>query len=181
MILFPEVDFLTEERSLNHQRFCMTNDLPDLGQVLYPRFPGFVQACTILGENGFKCIYDITVLYSKPLETSGKEVRKFFKSPKLYNFVFGKLSGTPWLVDIHIEKRTLSPIDLNRKNLEKWLEKAWYNKETMIEDYVRQYENQNPKAAFMAYPKAQFKKLKETNKSKNWFKLVKNMKKTKDV
>lgn len=106
-------------------------------------------------------------------------MRKFIKSPRIYDFVFGQLASSPWYVDVYIEKRSLSAIDLSRKNLEKWLEKAWYNKELMIENYVNQYESLDVAVGVMAKPKEETAK--EKKKMKKWFSFKKTKKDDADV
>lgn len=104
--------------------------------VLYPRFPAFVQACTVLGNSGYKNVYDITILYSKRDYENG--ARQFIMNPSLLDFVIGQLSSDVWYIDVYIERHSLSAINLDRKNLEKWLEKSWFTKEALIDDYIAQ-------------------------------------------
>lgn len=117
-----------------HKEFCIENGLPELKHVLYPRFPAFVQATTVLGTNDYKFIYDITLLYYKMDESTGE--KNFIMSPGILDFIFGSLSKTVWYIDIHVERHSLAAINLERINLEKWLEKVWLTKETIIENYV---------------------------------------------
>lgn len=105
---------------------------------MYPRFPAFVQASTVLGSNGYKNLYDITILYSKRDDETGD--KQFVTAPSILDFIFGQLASSPWYIDVYIERQSLMAINLDRRNLEKWLEKTWLNKETVIGNYIGQQE-----------------------------------------
>lgn len=168
MFIFPEVNCLTDEGIAQHEKFYKNHNLSRLRQVLYPRFPAFVQACTTLGANEFKDVYDVTILYSKSPGLRGGGDHKFIKSPKLYEFVFGQLSSTPWQIDVHIKKTSLQAINSSKQNLEKWIEKTWYNKEVMIENYVEQHVSPNTSLGIMARSNEKVKHQWE-RKTKKWF------------
>lgn len=107
-----------------------------MANVLYPRFPAFVQASTVLGSNGYKNIYDVTILYSKRDDEAGD--KQFVTAPSILDFIYGKLSASPWYIDVYIERQSLMAINLDRRNIEKWLEKTWLNKEIVIQNYIGQ-------------------------------------------
>lgn len=63
--------------------------------------------------------------------TGKKDYQKFI-APRLRDFIFSKLPSEHWLVEVHVEKISLLSLGMSRRNLEKWLEKAWFNKDNII-------------------------------------------------
>lgn len=121
-----------------HLIYSRENGMPELHHLLYPRFPAFVQAAGLLGSIGFPNIYNVTILYYKVSQDTGKKDFQSYAAPKLRDFAFGKLSQDTWHIDVNIEKISLLSLGMSRRNLEKWLEKTWFHKDNIIANKISQ-------------------------------------------
>lgn len=102
---------------------------------MYPRFPAFVQAAGFLGSAGFPNIYNITVLYYK-ISEAGKKDFSTCPTPRIIDFIYGTFSKSPWHIAVNVEKLSLLSLGMSRRNLEKWLEKTWIEKDGIISQYM---------------------------------------------
>lgn len=125
---------------MQHAKFSEENGIPELHHVLYPRFPSFVQAAGLLSSMGFSNIYNITILYYKVSQETGKKDFQGCPTPRILDLFAGKYAKNPWHVAIHVEKISLLSLGMSRRNLEKWLEKTWYLKDGIIAQYMSQEE-----------------------------------------
>lgn len=142
--------------------FSRDNGLPELQNLLYPRFPSFVQAASLLASLGFPNIYNVTILYYRISPETGKKDFESCSTPTLQDFVMGKFSKDTWHVAVSIEKVSLPSLGMSRRNLEKWLEKTWYTKDSIISNYMAQDSEVKP-------AKEEFNVVKEPHESKRLF------------
>lgn len=116
VILFPEVNIKTPTVSYFQQAQSKRYYLPELKNILYPRFSGLHSAVDSLcrtPESRFDTLYDITIKY----EPAPPNLMQFFAC-----------SG-PISVRVHVISKPLSRVPLKRAKLEKWLESAWVEKD----------------------------------------------------
>lgn len=119
VILFPEVNIKTPTVSYFQQAQSKRYYLPEFEHILYPRFSGLHNAVDSLcrtPESKFETLYDVSLRY----DPAPPNLMQFFAS-----------SG-PIVVHVHVIAKPLSRVPLKRNKLEKWLEKAWMDKDRIF-------------------------------------------------
>lgn len=140
IVLFPEVNIWTQEDSNLVKKQCQKYFLPNLENVLYPRFSGFYNVMSTFdtNPNKFTRLYDITISYTRKIEPFGEvELRDHLPIPitppsLLEFFTTNSDSGRNLEVNIHVKSKLLSRIPTKRRKIEKWLEKSWMEKDRIL-------------------------------------------------
>ncbi|KAK6462276.1 hypothetical protein DFJ63DRAFT_152573 [Scheffersomyces coipomensis] len=128
LVLFPEVNILTEGNLLLQKQQSERLCLPVLNNLLYPRFSGIFNVVTAINKkNSFKFtkIYDITILYQRE-----GCVENIFRAPTLVE-TFAS-SSSPITVHIIVKARFLSRLPSKRAKLERYIEHAWIDKDKQL-------------------------------------------------
>lgn len=118
VVLFPEVNIFTPVTSYVQTLQSDRYYLPRLTELLYPRFSGLYNAVTSLDlatDIKFTKLYDITIKYDSRVSLLG---------------VFSGRNSVQ--VHLHVKERSLSHFPQKRPKMEKWLEKAWIEKEKLM-------------------------------------------------
>lgn len=133
--LFPEVNIWTPESHKLTQMQAGKYFLPSLVNVLYPRFSGLYNVMWAIHSipNTFTRLYDVTVSYSGPdvpfgavEEHAGSSI---FAAPSLLEVLALR---APLTVNIHVKSRLLSRMPVKKRKIEKWLERAWVDKDKTL-------------------------------------------------
>lgn len=118
VVLFPEVNIITPTtlyfQNLQSERYY----LPRFTNVLYPRFSGLYNAAVAINiatSMKFTRLYDVTLNYDHPMS-----LLALFSSSKRFQ------------VRIHVKAKSLTHLPQKRSKMEKWLEKAWVEKEKQV-------------------------------------------------
>lgn len=125
VVTFPEVNILTEKNQKMQKIMSERYYLPDLTNVLYPRFSGFSNAIGGLYGTPFSRLYEVALVYIRR-----KDGKVSFKPPNLLE-AFG-LCDEEICVVVHIHGKLISRVPKRRDRLEKWLERRWVKKDTLI-------------------------------------------------
>lgn len=127
VVLFPEVNIWTPETSYLQAAQARRYFLPEMHQVLYPRFSSFSNAVWLLKAEKlptraqkFSTLYDVLIVHSKPVT-----LLEFFSCKD------------PHKVTVHIKKKLLDRIPLRRAKMERWLEKCWVEKDKTVDSITR--------------------------------------------
>ncbi|ODV83279.1 hypothetical protein CANARDRAFT_209231 [[Candida] arabinofermentans NRRL YB-2248] len=126
LITFPEVNIFSLkdwklQKSLNEKYY-----LPNLNNLLYPRYSSFKNVINGLYGSQFTRLYDITIIYYTKNELG--EIQ--FKNPNILE-IFG-LSDDKYSIKIHIKAKLMSRLYINKTRLDKWLENKWVKKDKLI-------------------------------------------------
>lgn len=117
VILFPEVNIFTPAGSYLQRAQSERYFLPYLDHTLYPRFSGLYNTMQMVRKSiKFSTIYDLTIMYDKEPPT----LLQLFACP-------GSIT-----ISIHVKATSIARIPERRSKLERWLEKAWVDKEKLL-------------------------------------------------
>ena len=118
---------------------CESAGGPVFHNLLAPIFPAFVQSVPYLRRNGLSAIYDITLTYW--YEENGA---KCCQVPTIQNLLFTSGdSNKSWNVQICVRKSSTGLIPKRRHGLEKWLERAWIEKDIQIRRIQKSFNGNN--------------------------------------
>ncbi|KAH3669068.1 hypothetical protein OGAPHI_001664 [Ogataea philodendri] len=126
LVTFPEVNIFTKKDAKLQQGLSEKFYLPNLKNLLYPRYSSFANVVSGLHKTQFTRLYDTSIMYYR--QAPGEPVS--FEAPNLLE-VFGLYSGKI-TIKIHIHAKMMSRIPLKRNKLEKWLEGKWIKKDRLI-------------------------------------------------
>ncbi|CDK28720.1 unnamed protein product [Kuraishia capsulata CBS 1993] len=135
IVLFPEVNIWTRSDADTQNTMWQKYYLPQLTNVLYPRFSGTINTLSALRSTAFTRLYDVTILYSRKThdwdELDGPGMEGVFKPPSLLEILCSKPST--FKIHIHVKARLTSRLPVKRRRMEKWIEKTWFEKDILLE------------------------------------------------
>ena len=133
LILFPEVNIFSKRDYYLQSELIEKYYLPKLNNLLYPRYSGIYNTIKALNYSNFSKLLDITIIYYKINEKNGDLI---FQSPNLIEILFNNLNNNEYKYNIfiNIREKNLNKIPDKRVKLEKWLERRWVKKDTIIEN-----------------------------------------------
>lgn len=127
IVLFPEVNIWSEEAKDRQNRLGNRYFLPSLRHLLYPRVQSVASVSAALnGKYKVWRLYDVTIGYFQRDEDHNLTLVR----PSLFDLV---LSREETLVIIHVKERPIKKIQCKRSKLERWLEKVWVEKDSIIQ------------------------------------------------
>ncbi|OUM54201.1 hypothetical protein BVG19_g3558 [[Candida] boidinii] len=132
LILFPEVNIFSKRDYYLQSELIEKYYLPKLNNLLYPRYSGIYNTIKALNYSNFSKLLDITIIYYRINKQNGDLI---FQSPNLIEILFNNLpNGYKYNVLINVREKNLNKISDKRAKLEKWLERRWVKKDTIIEN-----------------------------------------------
>lgn len=123
IVVFPEVNIWTKDDADLQKQQCEKFYLPQLQNVLYPRFSGFYNVITALSsKNNFKFskLYDTTIVYQYDNQGASPSLVEIFASE------------IPITITVHIKSKILSRVPIKRSKVERYLEHSWVEKDRLL-------------------------------------------------
>lgn len=136
IVLFPEVNILTERTKFIQNQQGEKYYLPKLMNVLYPRFANFNKIFKFINSkrntelNNFRNLIDFTILYYNPIKNQ-------FINPTLFEILTFKQPY--FIIYIDMKVKSINKLPTKPKKLEKWLENNWCEKDKIIDVLERQF------------------------------------------
>ncbi|XP_076281950.1 lysocardiolipin acyltransferase 1 [Lasioglossum baleicum] len=121
LLIFPEGTDLTKSSKERSDRYAAKHDLPQYSFTLHPKTTGFSYLVHHLQQaNYLDAVYDLTIGYPDYVPQSELDLIK------------GKL---PQEVHFHIKRIPLTDMPTDDVTLRQWLERRWYKKEEVLEQF----------------------------------------------
>lgn len=133
--LFPEVNVWTPESAGAQARMAERYCLPLLENLLYPRYAAvfnIAQGLSQIEGHPFHTLYDVTITY-RVYDTDGKLLIEHV--PTLLDLLS---SAYRIRILINVTRRNLSRIPSKRSRLERYVERMWAFKDSVITDILQQ-------------------------------------------